>query len=104
MSALIAAVGAVLVGWMGLMSNRARRRADTGNARIDQYQEDLAAMRAERVEDRRQAAEQRAEDVARTARLEQIARVQGDYIGELRRHIADGRPPPPPPYPSGLIT
>ena len=38
-----------------------------------------------------------------TAR-ERVQRSQGDYLGELRRHIADGNPPPPPPYPQGLIT
>lgn len=104
LSAAIAALGAIVVGYFGLVANRARLRSDSGNARIDQYQEDLAAMRAERVEDRKQAADQRSDDLARTARLERIVRTQGDYIGELRKHIADGKPPPPPPFPQGLIT
>jgi hypothetical protein len=53
---------------------------------IDQHQEDIKELRRE------------------TADLRRVQRVQGDYIGELRKHIADGKPPPPPPFPQGLIT
>lgn len=93
LSALIAAAGAVLVGWFGFLASRAKQRADTGQQMIDQHQEDIAALRVER-----------AKDSERITRLERTQRIQGDYIGELRRHIADGKPPPPPPYPQGLIT
>ena len=53
---------------------------------IDQQQEDLGELRKELAE------------------LRRTVRIQGDYVGELRRHIADGNPPPPPPWPPGLIT
>jgi hypothetical protein len=86
LSAAIAAVGAIIVGWFGLLASRAKQRADTGQQMIDQHQEDIKELRKE------------------TADLRRVQRVQGDYIGDLRRHIADGKPPPPPPYPQGLIT
>ena len=92
-SAVVAAVAAVLVGYFGLLANRARQRSDARNSRIDQYQEDIAELRKDRDS---QQAEIRV--------LQRQVRVQGDYIGQLRRHIADGQPPPPPPYPDGLIT
>lgn len=63
-----------------------RQRADANQQMIDQHQEDILSLRL------------------RVASLEQVARIQGDYIGQLRRHIADGQPPPPPPWPMGLIT
>lgn len=74
-------------------ASRAKQRSDSGMQKIDQHQEDIQELRTWRTEDR-----------ARITNLERQIRVQGDYIGELRRHIADGRPPPPPPYPTGLIT
>jgi uncharacterized membrane protein YccC len=92
LSALIAALGAIAVGWFGYLASRAKQRADTGQQMIDQHQEDIRELRSERRTDSQ-----------RMDRLERIVREQGDYIGELRRHIADGRPPPPPPYPQGLI-
>ena len=61
-------------------------KADSGQQMIDQLQEEMATLRKEQAE------------------LRKIQRVQGDYIGQLRRHIADGNPPPPPPWPQGLIT
>jgi hypothetical protein len=67
------------------VSNR-KLKADSGQQMIDQHQEDIAVLR-------RQVAD-----------LERHQRIQGDYIGKLRRHIADGQPPPPPDWPDGLIT
>jgi hypothetical protein len=67
------------------VSNR-KLRTDAGQQMIDQLQEDVAGLRKE------------------VADMRRTQRVQGDYIGQLRRHIADGHPPPPPPYPDGLIT
>ena len=67
------------------VSNR-KLHSDSGMQMIDQLQEDVAELRRE------------------TASLRRVQRIQGDYIGELRRHIVDGRPAPPPPYPQGLIT
>lgn len=67
------------------VSNR-KLRTDGAQQMIDQLQEDVAGLRKE------------------VADMRRTQRVQGDYIGQLRRHIADGHPPPPPPYPDGLIT
>lgn len=58
------------------VSNR-KLRADAGQQMIDQLQEE-------------------------NARLRRTERLQGDYIGVLRRHIAQEQGPPPPPYPDGL--
>lgn len=74
------------------VSNR-KLRVDSGQQMIDQLQEDIKELRAERVK-----------DGVRISALERVQRIQGDYIGQLRRHIADGNPPPPPPWPDGLIT
>lgn len=67
------------------VSNR-KLRSDSGQQMIDQHQEDLAEMRKE------------------IALLQKQVRIQGDYIGVLRRHIGDAKPPPPPAWPESLIT
>lgn len=74
------------------VSNR-KLKTDSGMQLLDQHQEDIEGLRRDRADDR-----------GRIVALERVQRIQGDYIGELRRHIADGNPPPPPPYPQGLIT
>ncbi len=66
-------------------SNR-KLHTDSGLALLNEHQEEIAALRKELAEVRR------------------TQRIQGDYIGQLRRHIADGNPPPPPAWPEGLIT
>lgn len=66
-------------------SNR-KLKADTGLQLLNEHQEEIASLRKELA------------DLRRTQRL------QGDYIGALRRHIADGSPPPPPAWPEGLVT
>lgn len=86
LAAVVTAIGAALVGWFGYLASRRNNRADVGQRMIDQHQEDITVLRG------------------RVGTLERQMRIQGDYVGDLRRHIADGRPPPPPPYPSGLIT
>lgn len=91
--ALITAASVLIGGLLTYLVSRQKVRSDSGQQMIDQHQEDIAALRAERVKDSQ-----------RIDRLERVARIQGDYIGDLRRHIANGDPPPPPPYPSGLIT
>lgn len=90
--AIITAVSGGLVGWFGYLASRRNNRADNAQRMIDQHQEDIGALRTDAVQQR-----------ARIVQLERTQRVQGDYIGQLRRHIADGNPPPPPPYPEGLI-
>ena len=65
-------------------SNR-KLRADSGLLMIDQLQEENAELRKELAAARRRE------------------RLQGDYIGQLRQHIADGQPPPPPAWPDGLV-
>lgn len=85
-AAVITAAGSLLLGYLGYLASRRNTRADVGQKMIDQHQEDIAGLRG------------------RVGQLERTQRIQGDYIGELRKHIVDGRPPPPPPYPSGLIT
>jgi hypothetical protein len=92
-AAVITAAGATLVGWFGYLASRRNHRADTDQQMIDQHQEDIVALRAESSAQR-----------ARIGTVERQMRIQGDYIGELRRHIADGHPPPPPAWPDGLIT
>jgi hypothetical protein len=92
-AAALAALGVLGASWITARVSSRKQRADTNMQMIDQHQEDIRELRAER-----------AKDALRIDRLERIARIQGDYIGELRRHIANGDPPPPPPYPSGLIT
>lgn len=90
---LLTLVGVVAAAYFTYRVSNRKLKADSGQQMIDQHQEDIKELRADRASDR-----------ARIAALERVQRVQGDYIGELRRHIADGRPPPPPPYPQGLIT
>lgn len=66
-------------------SNR-KLTTDSGLQLLNEHQEEIASLRRE------------------VGELRRAQRLQGDYIGELRRHIADGNPPPPPPWPPGLIT
>ncbi len=93
LSAVIAAAASTLLAYLTYLASRRNNRADNAQKMIDQHQEDIKELRQE-------AASQRTE--MNTMRRTQ--RIQGDYIGQLRQHIADGRPPPPPPYPEGLIT
>jgi hypothetical protein len=89
----LGSIGVILGAVLTYRASRAKQRSDSGMQLLDQHQEDIKELRTERKSDSQ-----------RIDRLERIARIQGDYIGELRRHIANGDPPPPPPYPPGLIT
>lgn len=91
--AALGALGVITAAWFTFRASRAKQVADNSMQMIDQHQEDIAGLRKESAEQR-----------LRVGQLERVQRIQGDYIGDLRRHIADGQPPPPPPYPSGLIT
>ena len=86
LSPLITLVGVVVAAYLTYRVSTRKLRSDAGQQMIDQHQEDILALRAEIAQLRRQV------------------RIQGDYIGGLRKHIADGSPPPPPPWPPGLVT
>ncbi len=90
---LLTLVGVIAAAYFTYRVSNRKLKSDAGQQMIDQHQEDIKELRAGRAEDR-----------TRIAALERHARIQGDYIGQLRRHIADGNPPPPPPWPDGLIT
>lgn len=83
---ILTLIGVLGGGYLTFLASRRNKRSDAGQQMIDQHQEDIAEMRGQ----------------IRT--LQRQMRIQGDYIGQLRRHIADGHPPPPPPWPDGLIT
>lgn len=83
---LLALVGAIAAAYLTYRVSNRKLRADSGQQLIDQHQEDIVELRKE------------------LARLRRTERIQGDYIGLLRKHIADGQPPPPPAWPDGLIT
>lgn len=79
-------VGVLVASYFTYRASTRKQRSDSGQLMIDQHQEDIDKMRREiRV-------------------LQKQVRIQGDYVGRLRRHIADGQPPPPPPWPDSLIT
>ncbi|GIF08641.1 hypothetical protein [Actinoplanes siamensis] len=84
--ALLTLIGVVFSAVLTKRGSDRKLRQDAGQQMIDQHQEDIATLRKE------------VSDLRRTQRI------QGDYIGQLRRHIADGNPPPPPAWPEGLIT
>lgn len=84
--AAITAFGVLVSAYLTNQVSNRKLKSDTGLMLLDQHQEDIAALRM------------------RVAQLERNQRIQGDYIGHLRKHIADGQPPPPPAWPDGLIT
>ncbi len=83
---ILALLGVVVAAYFTYRGSNRKLRSDAGHQMIDQHQEEIAALRVE------------------VAALRRTQRIQGDYIGVLRRHIADGQPPPPPAWPEGLIT
>lgn len=93
LAAALAAFAALAAALFTYRASTRKQRGDVGQQMIDQHQEDIKELRGET----------KAQWV-RINQLEQVVRVQGDYIGQLRRHIADGQPPPPPPYPASLTT
>lgn len=84
--AAITAMGVIGSAYLTSRVSNRKLRADGPHQLVDQLQEEVATLRREVAETRK------------------TQRIQGDYIGQLRRHIADGNPPPPPSFPEGLIT
>lgn len=85
-SGLITLAGVIIASYLTYRAATRKLRSDSGQQMIDQHQEDITRL------------------IMRVDYLERVSRIQGDYIGSLRRHIADGDPPPPPPWPHGLIS
>lgn len=83
---LLTLVGVIAAAYFTYRVSNRKLRADSGMQLLDQQQEDNAELRKE------------------VATLRRTILIQGDYVGQLRKHIADGQPPPPPPYPERLIT
>jgi hypothetical protein len=83
---LLTLVGVIAAAFFTYRVSNRKLKTDSGQSMIDQHQEDIVELRKE------------------IAALKRTQRIQGDYIGQLRMHIADGKPPPPPKWPDGLIT
>lgn len=84
--AVLTLLGVLFSTWLTSRASNRKLRSDSGQQMIDQLQEEVSGLRA------------------RVAQLERNQRVQDDYIGQLRMHIADRQPPPPPAWPNQLIT
>lgn len=87
--ALIA--GGLIAGMFNRSDNRFDSRLEAQQKLYDQLQEDLNAERR-----------QREKDVDRIHALLDMSHRKDNYIGELRQHINDQKPPPPPDWPEGL--
>lgn len=84
-SNVLTLAGILAASYLTYLASTRNKRSDVGQQMIDQHQEQIVEMRSEiRV-------------------LQRQVRIQGDYIGALRRHIYDAQPAPPPPWPSDLI-
>ena len=83
---ILTLAGVVAAAWFTYRGSNRKLKTDSGFQLLNEHQEEIADLRRE------------------LAAVRRTQRIQGDYIGALRRHIADGNPPPPPPWPDGLIT
>lgn len=83
---ILTVLGVLGAAFFTYRASSRKLRADSGLMLLNERQEENALLRSENAELRRRE------------------RIQGDYIGVLRRHIADGHQPPPPAWPDGLIT
>jgi transposase-like protein len=84
--AAITAFGVIASSYLTSQVSNRKLKTDSGLQLLNEHQEEIAELRKE------------------IAALRRTQRIQGDYIGVLRRHIADGQPPPPPGWPDSLIT
>jgi ribosomal protein L29 len=86
LGAILTLLGVLGAAYLTYRASNRKLTTDSTQQIVDQLQEEVAGLRKELAE------------------LRRTQRIQGDYVGELRRHIADGQPPPPPAWPLGLIT
>lgn len=82
---ILTLIGVLGAAYLTYRASNRKLGTDSTQQIVDQLQEEVAGLRKELADVRR------------------AQRIQGDYIGLLRRHIADGNPPPPPSWPAGLI-
>lgn len=83
---ILALIGVITAAYFTYRGSNRKLKTDSGMQLLNEHQEEIAVLRQELVV------------------LRRTQRIQGDYIGVLRRHIADGDPPPAPPWPDGLVT
>lgn len=84
LSPILTLLGVLAAAYFTYRGSNRKLKSDTGLQMINEHQEEIASLRAELGESRR------------------TRRLQDDYIGQLRMHIAEGKSPPPPPWPDGL--
>lgn len=82
---ILTLLGVLGAAYLTYRASNRKLRSDSTFLLLNEHQEELAELRKE------------------IAALRRTQRLQGDYIGQLRMHIADGNPPPPPSWPDGLI-
>lgn len=106
--------GATLGALLLYFSTRRKVGLDDLQARYDQMQEDVVSERAARVaevtriEHLRDAEGRHFRSEIAGLRIDMVAlrvevRVRDDYIGQLRMHIEDRKPPPAPSWPAVLV-
>jgi hypothetical protein len=74
LAAVFTAAGILISSFFTYLASTKNKRSDVGQQMIDQHQEDIAEMRGQ------------------IKALQQQARIQCDYIRQLRRHIYDAQP------------
>jgi hypothetical protein len=106
-------LGATMGALLLYFSTRRKVGLDDLQARYDQMQEDVVNERSARVAEvtriegiRRSESNQFRSEIT-GLRIEMVGlrvevRVRDDYIGQLRHHIEDRKPPPAPPWPLAL--
>lgn len=82
---ILTLLGVVVAAYLTYRASNRKLRTDSTFQLLNEHQEEIQELRKE------------------IAALRRTQRIQGDYIGQLRRHIADSEPPPPPAWPDGLV-
>ncbi len=93
----LALIAAALLGGGGIGSfvlsiRRPRGEGDRENTLIDQYQEQVASLRDEVAQVKKENEKLRSREVLVIS-----------HLWTLHQHIMEGKPPPPPPFPAGLF-